>query len=429
MIDIKVFRENPEIIRESEKKRFKDPTRVDKVITLDENWRNLLQQVNDLRKARNQISRDIGPMKKKGEDISSLIKRVSDIKKEISQIEEKSSALLKERDELRYVIGNILLPGVPIAETEEGDETIRTWGNKKSFKFPVQSHTELVESLGVVEIDKAAEVSGSRTFYLKNDLVFLKLALIQYSLNILVEKKDFTPFWTPPFLRKHVMEGASELADFQEQLYHDEKEDVYFIATSEQTLAALHMDELLDIETLPRKYCGVSQCYRREAGSHGKDTKGIFRVHHFDKVEQFVFAHPETSEEIHEEMIRNAEEIYQGLKIPYQIVNIASGELNANAAKKYDLEAWFPAQKAYRELVSCSNVTDYQARKLNITIGKAGGDKMFAHTLNSTAVAAERTICAILENYQKKDGSVGIPIVLQPYMSGKTSILVPKDNN
>ncbi|MHA1444900.1 MAG: serine--tRNA ligase, partial [Candidatus Hodarchaeales archaeon] len=398
----------------------------DEVISLDEKWRNLLQQVNDLRKTRNQISREIGPLKRKGEDISSLTKRVSNIKKEIIELELKSSEVLKERDELRYIIGNILLPGVPIAKTEEGDETIRTWGKKPIFKFPVQSHTELVETLDVAEINKAAEVSGSRTFYLKNDLVFLKLALIQYSLTILVEEEGFTPFWTPPFLRKHVMEGASELADFEEQLYHDEKEDVYFIATSEQTLAALHMDELLDIDTLPRKYCGLSQCYRREAGSHGKDTKGIFRVHHFDKVEQFVFAHPETSDKIHEEMILNAEKIYQGLKIPYRIVNIASGELNANAAKKYDLEAWFPAQKAYRELVSCSNVTNYQARKLNITIGKAGGEKMLAHTLNSTAVAAERTICAILENYQKKDGSVSIPEVLRPYMNGKTSILVPK---
>jgi seryl-tRNA synthetase len=426
MIDIKVFRENPEIIRESEKKRFKDPIHVNEVISLDEKWRNLLQQVNDLRKTRNQISREIGPLKRKGEDISSLTKRVSNIKKEIIELEQKSSEVLKERDKLRYIIGNILLPGVPIAKTEEGDETIRTWGKKPKFKFPIQSHTELVETLDVAEINKAAEVSGSRTFYLKNDLVFLKLALIQYSLTILVEEEGFTPFWTPPFLRKHVMEGASELADFEEQLYHDEKEDVYFIATSEQTLAALHMDELLDIDTLPRKYCGLSQCYRREAGSHGKDTKGIFRVHHFDKVEQFVFAHPETSDKIHEEMILNAEKIYQGLKIPYRIVNIASGELNANAAKKYDLEAWFPAQKAYRELVSCSNVTNYQARKLNITIGKAGGEKMLAHTLNSTAVAAERTICAILENYQKKDGSVSIPEVLRPYMNGKTSILVPK---
>ncbi len=421
MIDIKIFRENPEIIRESEKKRFNDVLRVDKVIKLDEQWRKLLQQVNDLRKERNTISRQIGPLKKKGEDITSLMKRVNKIKTDIVGIEKKSNKILEERDSLRYVIGNILLPGVPIAENEEGDVTIRTWGDKIKFKFPIKSHTDLVESLDLAELGKAAEVSGSRTFYLKNDLVLLNLALIQYAIQVLSEK-GFTPFWTPPFLRRNVMEGASELSDFEEQLYYDKNEDVFFIATSEQTLAALHMNELLDVDTLPRKYCGLSQCYRREAGSHGKDTKGIFRVHHFMKVEQFVFAHPESSEEMQEEMIRNAEALFQGLKLPYRIVNIASGELNANAAKKYDLEAWFPAQNAYRELVSCSNVTDYQARKLNVTTGKAGGEKTFVHTLNSTAIAMERTICALLENYQQEDGSVVIPEVLRPYMHGKSMI-------
>ena len=421
MIDIKIFRENPEIIRESEKKRFNDVLRVDKVIKFDEQWRKLLQQVNDLRKERNTISRQIGPLKKKGEDITSLMKRVNKIKTDIVRIEKKSKKVLEERDSLRYVIGNILLPGVPIAENEEGDVTIRTWGDKIKFKFPIKSHTDLVESLDLAELGKAAEVSGSRTFYLKNDLVLLNLALIQYAIQVLSEK-GFTPFWTPPFLRRDVMEGASELSDFEEQLYHDKNEDVFFIATSEQTLAALHMNELLDVDTLPRKYCGLSQCYRREAGSHGKDTKGIFRVHHFMKVEQFVFAHPESSAEMQEEMIQNAEDLFQGLKLPYRIVNIASGELNANAAKKYDLEAWFPAQNAYRELVSCSNVTDYQARKLNVTTGKAGGEKAFVHTLNSTAIAMERTICALLENYQQEDGSVVIPEVLRPYMHGKSII-------
>ncbi|MHA2094394.1 MAG: aminoacyl--tRNA ligase-related protein, partial [Candidatus Hodarchaeales archaeon] len=305
MIDIKIFRENPEIIRESEKKRFNDVLRVDKVIKLDEQWRKLLQQVNDLRKERNTISREIGPLKKKGEDITSHTKRVTKIKSDIARIEKKSNKIHEERDSLRYVIGNILLPGVPIAENEEGDETIRTWGKKRSYKFPIKSHMDLVESLDVTELGKASEVSGSRTYYLKNQLVFLNLALIHYALQVLTDK-GYTPFWTPPFLRRNVMEGASELSDFEEQLYHDSNEDVFFIATSEQTLAALHMNELIDVDTLPRKYCGLSQCYRREAGSHGKDTKGIFRVHHFEKVEQFMFSHPESSEEMMEELIQNA---------------------------------------------------------------------------------------------------------------------------
>ncbi|MFX1286769.1 MAG: serine--tRNA ligase [Promethearchaeota archaeon] len=425
MIDIKVFRENPQIIRDSETKRFRDPNRVGDVIALDSKWRSLLQQVNDLRKERNQISRQIGPKKKKGENITALKDRVNQIKLEISKLEKLANDALEERDKIRYSIGNILLPGVPIAATEEGDVILRKWGKIANYTFPIQGHTDLVESLGLANIEKAAEVSGARTYFLTNHMVFLNLALIQFALDFLVNERGFTPFWTPPFLRRKAMEGASELGDFKEALYNDPKEDVFFIATSEQPLAAFHMNELIDVDTLPRKYCGISLCYRREAGSHGKDTKGIFRVHHFNKVEQFIFTHPETSEKMHEEMIKNAEELYQRLEIPYRIVNIASGELNDNAAKKYDLEAWFPAQETYRELVSCSNVTDFQARKLNITYGKAGGEKDFVHTLNSTAIATERTLCALLENYQQEDGSVNIPKVLQPYMNGLTRISPP----
>jgi seryl-tRNA synthetase len=315
-------------------------------------------------------------LKKKGEDTKALQDHVTKINKQISDIETKSDQALKGRDETRYAIGNILLPGVPIAESEEGDVVIREQGVRKEFNFPVRDHTKLVDLLNVAEIEKAAQVSGSRTFYLKNEFVFLNLALIQFALDFLVNERGFIPFWTPPFLRREVMEGASELDDFENTLYSDIKEDVFFIATSEQPLAALHTNELLDIDTLPRKYAGVSLCYRREAGSHGKDTKG------------------------------------------YRVVNIASGELNANAAKKFDLEGWFPAQQKYRELCSCSNCTSYQSIKLNTQYGKAGGEKDYLHTLNSTAIASERTLCAIIENYQQEDGSVIIPKVLRPFING-----------
>jgi len=217
-------------------------------------------------------------------------------------------------------------------------------------------------------------------------------------------------------MNKKYMRGAAELSDFEETLYKLEGEDSYLIATSEQTLASLHSEEVLDEKELPLKYCGISTCFRKEAGSHGKDTKGIFRVHQFEKVEQFVFCKPDQSWKIFEELIKNIEEIYQELKIPYRIVNIASGELNDNAAKKYDLEAWFPAQGKYRELGSCSNCTDFQARKLNIKFGKYGGKKEFVHTLNSTAIATERTISCILENYQQKDGSIIVPSVLRKFV-------------
>jgi len=422
MIDIKLFRENPEVIRKSEANRFKDPNRVDQVIELDQKWRSLLKKLNDLRKERNEISRQFGPLKRKGEDITVLKDRVNVIKKDIIDIESESNAILEERDRVRYAIGNILLPGVPIAKTEEGDITIREWGQKPVFSYPIKGHADLVVSLSLANIEKAAKVSGARTFYLTNQMVYMNLALIQFALDFLVNERGFIPFWTPPFLRREAMQGASELDDFEDTLYNDPKEDIFFIATSEQTLAAFHMNELLDLDSLPRKYCGVSQCYRREAGSHGKDTKGIFRVHHFHKVEEFLFAHPETSEQYHEEMIKNAEELFKRLEIPYRVVNIASGELNANAAKKYDLEAWFPAQEKYRELVSCSNCTDYQARKLNITYGKAGGEKGIVHTLNSTAIATERTLCAIIENYQQEDGTILIPKVLHHYMKEQTKL-------
>ncbi|MFX0102962.1 MAG: serine--tRNA ligase, partial [Candidatus Hodarchaeota archaeon] len=234
-------------------------------------------------------------------------------------------------------------------------------------------------------------------------------------------KKGFQPMWTPFFINYDTIKAAAELADFEEQLYKIQDEDLFLIATSEQTLAALHKGDVIDKDLLPLKYCGISSCFRREAGAHGRDTTGIFRIHQFEKIEQFIYASPEQSWDLHEEMINNSKEIYQMLGLPYRVVNIASGEMNDNAAKKYDLEAWFPGSKMYRELVSCSNCTDYQARKLNIRYGKRGGEKAVVHTLNSTAIATERTICCILENYQQEDGTVKVPEPLQKYM-GKDTI-------
>ncbi|MFX0133747.1 MAG: serine--tRNA ligase, partial [Candidatus Hodarchaeota archaeon] len=253
--------------------------------------------------------------------------------------------------------------------------------------------------------------------------VLLNLALIKFALDKLISK-NYIPMWTPFFTKHEVMKAAAELADFEEQLYKIQDENLYMIATSEQTLAAYHYNEIIEPEKLPLKYVGISSCFRREAGSHGKDTLGIFRVHQFEKVEQFIFCKPTDSWEYYEELITNTEELYKELKIPYRIGNVASGELNDNAAKKYDLEAWFPASETYRELVSCSNCLDYQARKLKIRMGKVGTQqaKETLHTLNSTAIATERTICCILENYQNKDHSISIPEVLQKYMNGRKVI-------
>jgi len=307
------------------------------------------------------------------------------------------------------------------------NEILRSIGNNRKFEFKPRSHVDLISLIDGADTKKAAEVVGSRFFYLKGDLVLLNLALLKFALDKLMSK-NYIPMWTPFFTKHEVMKAAAELADFEDQLYKIEGEDLYMIATSEQTLAAYHYNEIVNPEILPLKYAGISSCFRREAGSHGKDTLGIFRVHRFEKVEQFIFCTPEDSWKLHEELLSNSEEIYKELELPYRIVNIASGELNDNAAKKYDLEAWFPASETYRELVSCSNCLDYQARKLKIRMGKVGATqtKETLHTLNSTAIATERTICCILENYQNKDHSITIPKVLQNYMNGKKVIKAVK---
>ncbi|MHA1381883.1 MAG: serine--tRNA ligase [Candidatus Helarchaeota archaeon] len=422
MLDIKLFRESPELIKESEEKRFKDPSNVDKVVEYDNKWKELKREIDLLRQEKNKLTKIIGEKIKKGENTEKEKKRSVEIDKIIVEKTELRENFLKLRYEFRYKVGNILHESVPIGEDESLNEIVRTWGKIKKFKFKPKSHVDLVEDLKLADLKKAAEVSGARTYYLRGDLVLLNLALIHFALNHLLSK-GFTPYWTPAYLKKEVIEKAAELADFEEQLYKLENTDTYLIATSEQTLAALHINQIIDINKLPLKYAGISPCFRREAGAHGRDTKGIFRVHNFEKVEQFIYCTPEDSWKFHEELIQNAEELYQKLELPYRIVNIASGEMNDNAAKKYDLEAWFPAQDTYRELVSCSNCTDYQARKLNVRFGILGKKPWIpVHTLNSTAIATERTICAILENYQNEDGTINIPKALQPLMNNKKLI-------
>ncbi len=425
MLDIELFRQNLELIKESERKRFKDPKNAELVLEYDKKWREALNKLQELRRQRNEISKKIGKYKKEGQNDKAeiAIKESTEIKKQIEQLEKKKNEYFELREKYRYLVGNIIHDSVPIAETEDGNEIIREVGEKPKFNFKPLNHVDLIEIINGADTKKAAEIAGSRFYYLKGDLVQLNLALIRFALDIL-ESSGFTPMWTPFFIKYEVIKAAAELADFEEMLYKIENEDLFLIATSEQTLAAFHYDEIIDPELLPLKYAGISSCFRREAGSHGKDTLGIFRVHQFEKVEQFVFCKPDKSWEIHEELISNAEKIYQKLGLPYRIVNIASGELNDNAAKKYDLEGWFPASGTYRELVSCSNCTDYQARKLKIRMGKIGSseEKQILHTLNSTAIATERTICCILENYQEEDHSIRITQVLQKYMNDKKII-------
>ncbi len=420
MLDMNLIRNNPELVKESEKKRFKDPGIVDKVLEYDKKWRETIKELQKKREVLKKKSIEIGKTKKAFEKDERLIKDMKKISKEVDELDKKARELLKKRDELRYRIGNILHESVPIGDDEEKhNEVVRTWGKPKKFSFKPVGHADLAKMLKVADIERAAKAVGSRFYYLKNELVMMNLALIRLGFDHFI-KKGFTPIWTPYMLNQRAMSGASELADFEETLYKISDHDAYLIATAEQSILAYHMDETFLKDELPAKYIGFSTNFRREAGAHGKDTKGIFRVHQFDKVEQIVFCLPEESWDWHEKMIRYAEEIYQALGLPYRVVNICSGEMNDNASKKYDIEVWFPAQQKYRELVSGSNCTDYQARKLNIKWRKKPGGKPegFVHILNCTGIATERTMCAILENYQNEDGSVNIPKVLQPYMNG-----------
>ena len=425
MLDIELFRNNLEKIIESEKKRFKDPVNAKKVLEYDIKWREVLQKLQDLRKERNDISAKIGELRKKGEKQKAevAITQSKEIKTEIEILERKRTEYFEQREKYRYVVGNILHDSVPVGETEESNEIIRIVGEIPKFNFKPLSHVDLITIIDGADVNKASEIVGSRFYYLKGDIVHLNLALLQFALDKLTNK-NYIPMWTPFFTKHEIMKAAAELSDFEESLYKIEGEDLYMIATSEQTLAAYHFDEIINPESLPLKYAGISSCFRREAGSHGKDTLGIFRVHRFEKVEQFIFCKPEDSWQYHEELLANSEEIFKELRLAYRIVNVASGELNDNAAKKYDLEVWFPSSETYRELVSCSNCLDYQARKLKIRMGLVGSDqsKEILHTLNSTAIATARTICCILENYQQEDHSITIPEVLQKYMNGRKII-------
>ncbi|MHA1679922.1 MAG: serine--tRNA ligase [Promethearchaeota archaeon] len=421
MLDISLFRENIEVIKESQRRRFKDVEIVDKVLEWDIAWREIRTNTDKLRARRNKISKEIGKLKKNKQDASELLVESKKIKEQIESNAILEKEALEKREEFRYKVGNIIHESVPVAENEDGNVEVLAWGEKPIFSYEPRMHVELVELVDGVEFKKAQEIAGSRMYYLKNDLALLNIALLQFGINELISK-GFHPHWTPFFINYDTIKKAAELADFEEQLYKIEGEDLFLIATSEQTLAALHKDDIIDKDTLPRKYCGISTCFRREAGAHGRDTLGIFRIHQFEKIEQFIYCNPEDSWKMHELLIDNSKEIYKKLGIHFRVVNIASGEMNDNAAKKYDLEGWFPGSGTYRELCSCSNCTDYQARKLNIRYGKQGGDKAVVHTLNSTAIATERTICCILENYQQEDGTVLVPEVLVPYMGGRKVI-------
>ncbi|GIX83310.1 hypothetical protein CEXT_657741 [Caerostris extrusa] len=458
VLDIEAFRADkggdPSKVRENQIKRFKDPALVDKVVEADNKWRKLRHDLDNWNKLKNVCSKEIGKKMKNKEpigdddsipdgvasDLSILnsdslqkltakqIKKISGLMDE--EIVRCNQELLKYeniRNEALKEVANWLHESVPVSNDEENNLVVRTWGDIESKKK--YSHVDLITMIDGVDSERGAVTAGGRGYYLMSAAVFLEQALIQLALRILYEKK-YKPLYTPFFVRKDIMQEVAQLSQFDEELYKvicksSEKGDgsvdeKYLIATSEQPIAAFHRDEWVAIESLPIRYAGISTCFRQEVGSHGRDTRGIFRVHQFEKVEQFCLTSPHENKswEMFDEMVSNAEEFCKVLGIPYRVVSIVSGELNNAASKKHDIEAWFPGSGAFRELVSCSNCLDYQSRRLQVRYGqtkKMNSQVDYVHMLNATMCATTRVICVILENYQTETG-IKVPDALKPFM-------------
>ncbi|MFH0848504.1 MAG: serine--tRNA ligase [archaeon] len=420
MLDIKFVREHPDIVRRDLQRRGDDErvASLEELLRLDTEWRSVLTDLNKLRERRNVVTEEIARLRRSSQDASSKIREAETIPDLIKEAE-KHVVELKERiDGILVNLPNIMHETVPEGKGEDDNLEIRRWGEIPKFSFPPKDHIDIATNLDLIDMERAAKVSGARFYYLKGDLVRLNWAIICYALDFM-QDKHFTAYQPPYMLHRQAVEGAVALSDFEDVIYKIEGEDLYLLATSEHALLGLHMDEILDGTKLPLRYCGISPCFRKEAGAHGRDTKGIFRVHQFEKVEQFIFSRPEQSWNEHELMLNNAEELFQQLGLPYRIVNICSGELGTVAAKKYDLETWLPGQDKFREAVSCSNCTAYQAVRANVRFRDRSNDPtQYVHTLNSTLIASERALVAIMENYQQEDGTVLIPKVLRPYLRG-----------
>jgi seryl-tRNA synthetase len=423
MLDVKLVRETPDVIRQDLVRRGWDAKlpMVDEAVALDREWRMLKKEVDDSRHRQNQLTAEIAGLKRSGQPVEEKLSEVKGIPQRIKELEGKAGAAQARVRDILMALPNILDASVPVGPDDSGNVTVRTFGAPRTADFPLKDHIEVLTALGLVDMERAAKVAGARFFFLKGDALLLEQSIMRYALDTLVGR-GFTPVGPPLMMKREAYQGVVDLNDFGPVIYKVEGDDLYLIATSEHPLVAMHMDEILDGRTLPLRYCGFSPNFRVEAGAHGKDTKGIFRTHQFYKVEQVVFSTPEESWAIHEQLIANAEYIFQSLGLHYRVVNVCTGDMGTVAAKKYDLEAWMPAQQKFREMVSCSNATDYQARRLMIRYReKPSADPRLVHILNSTAVTT-RALVAVVENYQQADGSVTIPAPLVPYMGGRDRI-------
>lgn len=426
MLDPRILKENPEAVREMLKKRNMTDFPLDELIMLHKLRGDFIIKTQQLRRQKNLLSEAIASKKKSKQDESFELGEMKQVSAQLDQTEFEAIQIGEKFNQLMMTLPNLLHDTVPVGKDEHDNMIISQNGSIKRPNFSPKDHIDIATTLDLVDLNRAAKVSGSRFYFLKNELVKLNQALVNFALDFLSEH-NYTLIQPPYMIRKEPMVGSVILSDFEDVIYKIEEEDLYMIGTSEHAIASMHMDEILEGMKLPIRYAGFSSCFRKEAGAHGKDMKGIFRVHQFEKVEQFIYCRPDESWREHERMIALSEEFFKQLGIPYRVMLLCSGDTGKISAKTYDIEGWMSGQNAYREIVSCSNCLDYQARRLGIRFrDKANEETRLVHTLNSTLVATERTMVAILENFQTSMGSVEVPKVLQKYMGGLEEIRIGK---
>jgi seryl-tRNA synthetase len=414
MIDIKFLRENPDVVRLSQKGRGENVELVDQILAIDEIKRAAIAQFEALRQEQNVLSKSVGATK--GDEKTALLANAKELADKVKAADSKRAEVEEQAKELVMQLSNLLDTEAPIGG-EEDFVTIEHVGTPRDFAkdgFEPKDHVELGKLLGAIDTERGAKVAGSRSYYLTGAGAMLEFALVNYAISSAL-KNGFTPVIPPVLVNPSAMEGTGFLGQAAENVYRIEKDDVYLVGTSEVPLAAMHMDEILPGDKLPMRYAGYSSCFRREAGTYGKDTRGIIRVHQFDKVEMFSFCKPEEAKEEHKRLLQWEKDFLGAMEIPYRVIDVASGDLGSSATRKFDIEAWIPTQGAYREVTSTSNCTEYQARRLNIRYKDADGTQAVA-TLNGTLVAIPRMIVAILENHQNVDGTVNVPSALQPFL-------------
>jgi seryl-tRNA synthetase len=411
MIDVAILRDDPDRLRGSLSLRGSDID-VAELEELDRKRRSLRTETEQLRANQKEAGREIARLE--GDEKTAAIARAKTLADEYQRLSGLADKADQRFQEQWIRVPNLVHESVPEGMTDEDAVEIERWGDPTEFAFSARDHQELGEALDLIDVERGARTSGSRFGYLKGDAVLLEMGLVRWVINTLVEE-GFTPMLPPVLVREQALFGTGFFPDDSEQVYAVEKDDLFLVGTAEVPLAAYHADEILDVDDLPIRYAGFSTCFRREAGTYGKDTRGIFRVHQFDKVEMFTFCHPDESWDEQERLLAVEKRIVQSLELPYHVVNIPAGDLGASAARKYDIEAWFPSLGRYREITSCSNTTDFQARRLMIRFRSDAGNEL-VHTLNGTAVAVGRTILAILENHQQADGTVLIPEAIRPYV-------------